>query len=107
MPVEPQSLERIARALGVEAHTLYKTADEADDQPAMLGHRESPEKRSWFIPNPAFITFVALVVTVSIVWWLYPEGSSEVQGDKPDITSSLTLGRPTLVLLPIVPGDFL
>ena len=104
MPVEPQSLERIARALGVEAHTLYKTADEANDQPALSGHRGSPEKRSWFIPNPAFITLVALVVTGSLIWWLYPEGSSEVQGDKPDITSSLTLGRPTLVLLPIV-GD--
>ena len=28
LPVDPTTLERVARGLGVDAHTLYKTADE-------------------------------------------------------------------------------
>ena len=30
LPVDPTTVERVARALGVEAHTLYKSADEEE-----------------------------------------------------------------------------
>lgn len=45
LPVDPQSLERLARALGVPAHTLYKTADELEPDHTEPGERFSASSR--------------------------------------------------------------
>lgn len=41
-PVDPQSIERVARALGVAAHTLYKTSRDADFPGTAGGDGEPP-----------------------------------------------------------------
>src|SRR5690606_37758816 len=45
-PVEPQTIERVARALGVEAYTLYKTAAEEPRRAEQGDSEETPPARA-------------------------------------------------------------
>jgi tetratricopeptide (TPR) repeat protein len=64
-PVDPQTLERVARALGVGAHTLYRNSTDAALTPAPGAARRpaSGMRPAWFaLPALAAVLLVAAVV---------------------------------------------
>jgi tetratricopeptide (TPR) repeat protein len=65
-PVDPQTLERVARALGVQAHTLYRnSADTAGTAPPGAAHpAESPVRPAWV----AALAIAALFMVVGVVF---------------------------------------
>ena len=75
-PVDPLSLERIARALGVETHTLYLSSAEAPESqagqiPPPSSHRVYPHrKRRLITPWRAGggVIAITLLIAVGIVW---------------------------------------
>ncbi|MEM7081834.1 MAG: hypothetical protein AAF465_03805 [Pseudomonadota bacterium] len=82
LPVDPLSLERIASALNVEVHTLYKTADEADLVPPIDTRTPtSPDTESDIAAtaHPVGRTgwigalLIALAILAAIVWWPAPK----------------------------------
>ena len=97
LPVDPSTIERIARALGVEAHTLYKTSDEsAHTEPDSHNSSASTPRRSiWLVVAIA-------VLVVALIWIQF--GRSPQPPDEPAPTArdaTLDLGTATLVMLPI------
>jgi tetratricopeptide (TPR) repeat protein len=107
LPVDPTTIERVARALGVEAHTLYKTADEDAVPSAEVAEStepESPRRHS----RPAIIGAVAFIAAIAITasWSLWRTAGNPVAGsavEQPD-SSALSLGAPTLAVMPFA-GD--
>ncbi len=100
LPVEPQTLERLARALEVDAYTLYKSADEEapraveSDDTASAPHGRGAR---W----PAFAAAVVVCVAAA-GWWLTREPPAS--GGQPVETKALWplgLGTPTLSVLAI------
>ncbi|MGA7966691.1 MAG: hypothetical protein WCB49_12565 [Gammaproteobacteria bacterium] len=72
-PVDPLSLERVARALEVEAHTLYLSSTEAPtgDDPANspAAGRTAPRKRRVFTPwRVVGSVLVILTIAAGILW---------------------------------------
>ena len=67
-PVDPATLERVAKALGVESHTLYKTQEETTEQqevPAAepLVAEAKGQTRSWrAVPVVALVGLLAIAV---------------------------------------------
>lgn len=99
LPVEPQTLERVARALGVAAYTLYLNADE-EGQQAHLSESPVTIRDSRLPPWPAFAASALVVLLLAGGWWLSQQPPA---GDTMP-SSPLGLGAPTLTVLPIA-GD--
>jgi tetratricopeptide (TPR) repeat protein len=99
LPVEPQTLERVARALGVAAYTLYMTTGEEAQQanlsesPATI---RDPRRRQW----PMFAASVVAVLLLAGGWWF----SQQPPAGATTPFRPLGLGTPTLTVLPIA-GD--
>ena len=97
LPVDPLTLERIAKALGVDASSLYKTSEEpATAAPTAASDRGGSRLRPiWVVA--IMVTIVAAVVLVFL----------ETRPDQPDVLDPvsdpppLDLGSSTLVVLPI------
>ena len=105
LPVDPTTVERIARSLGVAAHTLYKTADEEElqlvDNDLAATHKP--------IPAYAYISaaVVALIIVVLLQSWLRPDpppAAADGDIEAPQETLVLDLGTPTLAVIPLA-GD--
>lgn len=103
LPVDVQTLTRIAYALGVEAHTLYKTADEQD--------LPDPHAAAESVPRTARRTLLlssgiaAVAVLAAILFYMQTRSGDVDQTDAgpTPIASTLDLGAATMVVLP-VPG---
>lgn len=99
MPVDAQTVERIARALDVEAFTLYKTADE-------LVLTSPEEQASTAGPGPArrkVLIGGLVLAAIGIFWWLADSRSTLPVSGEPGaaaILQPLDLGAPSLVVLP-------
>lgn len=97
LAVDPQTLERIAQALGVEAYTLYKSADE---EPLLqpVHAVAANQGRRW--PVLVAATIVGLL---GVGWWLQtddePPGVEEAAS--PLAIPQLDLGATTLVVMPL------
>lgn len=82
-PVDPQSIERVARALGVEAHTLYKTSrdvgipDAAGDDVDASSAGEGGAASSRHIGRAAVLGGLALVA-VLLALYATPPGADAV-----------------------------
>lgn len=109
-PVEPQTLERVARALGVDAYSLYKTARE-EARPAVASvHPQAEHPQPAHLPPPTHpsrrrlwtLSVAVLVVVTASTWW-FTRGPRE-RDLSPTSTASralLGLGSESLVVLPI------
>lgn len=69
LPVDPQSIERVARAMGVAAHTLYLAGQDAEisavaepPRDAPIGPRPRPQARraAWLIVGMVALTAIAI-----------------------------------------------
>ena len=109
-PVEHTSLERIARALDVEAHTLYKTATETPPAEASASQESINRKaadHSPTLPAPGLLLAIAIVTAFTIWWW------TETVSEPPSSTTTqigasepmLSLGKTHVVVLPLVGDD--
>lgn len=102
-PVELQTLERVARALGTEAWTLYKTSDEPEPEPT--GDAPTAPARSSLTPSIALASLVLLAVLGGGAWWLATgssDGTLVELGSAPERTVlGLLRAAPTLVLQPL------
>ena len=105
LPVELQSLERIGRALGVEAWTLYRTADEDEIPAATPLDGKNRSRLALFAAVAAGMT--ALFAVIGGAWWLTVRGFDTAGIDSHGVSAPLplTLGIPTLVVLPIDGDD--
>lgn len=97
--VDTRSLERVARALGVEGYTLYKTQDELESEPPVTGPLSTPFEPQVFEPShqaepkrrsgTAWMVILAVLVIGSIGIWRFlslpspttatPETESKIQ----------------------------
>lgn len=98
LPVELQTLERIARALGVEAWTLYRTADEEGAPEAAAGpHARAAPRPVWLM-----LSVVLSMAALAGVGWLLMQRESASRGspvvENPPV---LTLGVESLVVMPL------
>ncbi|MCC5886959.1 MAG: hypothetical protein JJT88_11055 [Gammaproteobacteria bacterium] len=105
-PVELQTLERVARALGTEAWTLYKTSDEPEPEPGQ-GPQPSADEPARGMPWQALSAFLVLLLLGGGIWWVtsaadrsLPEAAQTAN----QAGSPLLRASPTLVLQPF-PGD--
>ncbi len=100
LAVDPTTVERVARALGVEAHTLYKTADEEDLPLAEPVSEQMPRR-----PRPSHYGLGAAIVALIIVfgvraWFSVDRPPGPPAGEIPD--AGLSMGTPTLAIIPFV-----
>lgn len=117
LPVELHTLERIARALEVDAWTLYLRADDppspltVDDQDASASAELPPSPRRDRAQSPRFLGAVALLAGIALAfggWWfssLGPQGGPGMDTPDAAIFPALGLGRPTIVVLPFAGDD--
>ena len=110
LPVDPTTVERVARALDVEAHTLYKTADE-EELPVV--DSEAAAKPS--MRQGRWLGVAAIAVTVAIAAVVFEAADRESVDDRVErapapvaaesgkIPSDLDMGMPTVVVMPF--GD--
>lgn len=107
LPVELQTLERIASALDVEAHTLYMTADESSAADSRSPHERSPA-RPKLVLAPALIALLGIFVASAITWQFLANGESGTAshvGERGNNTPMLSLGSRSLVVLPLKGDD--
>jgi len=98
LPVDPTTIERVARALGVDAYSLYKTADEEEVIQPGTAARKRPISRVYpVVVAAALVAMLAL----GIRWWFQPAGSNDMPA--PGVaaeTAALDMGTPTLAVVP-------
>ncbi len=95
LPVDPSTLERVARALGVEAYVLYKSADEEAPVFSDPGGRPTSAGRV----GPALAGAVAvLAVVLGARWWFAPD--MPVEAEPESRPPALAMGTPTLAVIP-------
>lgn len=99
LPVELQTLERIANALDVEAWTLYRTSDE-DDLPTPAAPPASARPGRPAAPK-LILTGLGILVLGAGVWWLNADRpqTPASTGETRRVLDILTLGEPTLVVM--------
>jgi len=99
LPVDPITIERVARALGVEAHTLYLSSDE--EEPVFDASAASPRRPSRGAYGLA-AAMLALVIALSIRAWFAAESPPpDSQADAASASpSALSLGTPSLAVIP-------
>jgi len=98
LPVELQTLERIARALEVEAWTLYRSADEeALPEPSAGSDARAAPRPAWL----ALSMILSMAALAGVGWLLMQRDSAP--GDAPSASAPppLTLGAASLVVMPI------
>jgi len=95
-PVELTTLERVARALEVEAHTLYKTAGEAELPDATPGRPAPPPHHRRY----GMLAVAGLILVGALLWLL----ASKPDPGAPAGSPALSLGVPTVVVAAL-PGD--
>lgn len=104
LPVDPTTVERVARALGVEAHTLYKTANEED--PVEISSDRLPRQQTVHkYVYPIAAAFIVLSVVLATRLWLYPAAREVVAPDQvtaPVHSPALDMGAATLAVIPFV-----
>ncbi len=96
-PVEVTTLARIAHALGVEAHSLYLTADDEAHAPLPNGGPAGPTRRArqWLVALP-----VLALLAGGGAWWF--AGPADAPSQPAEAAAPiLGLGQPTLVVLSI------
>ncbi len=115
LSVDPQTLDRIATALKVDVHTLYKSADEPvsptpnrsepveapRELPASAAQIDTPKsKTAWFVALA-----VGAVALLATGWYLAPtetaSNSLEVVRESPHNSNALSLGATSVVVMPI------
>lgn len=111
LPVELHTLERVARGLGVEAWTLYKSSGDQHISPAAGAGDPSPAAAPppWHASRDrrlaGAIAAIAIAALLLGAWWVSPLGPQRAGDARPGVTSiampALGLGRPTAVVLPI------
>ena len=98
LPVDAHTLERIAKALDVEAYSLYRTADEAGKQaPAPARPGSLMSRRSALGLGAAAVVVVVAAVTA---WRL-----NSIVPEVPPPALVLDLGTPTLVVVPFTQDE--
>ena len=97
LPVDPTTLERVARALDVDAYSLYKTADEEDPAPADTSQQPGSRRRFSFTMVAAV---AVLVLALGIRWWFAPQPEPATASD--ESAATLGMGTPTLAVIPFV-----
>lgn len=103
LPVDPTTIERVARALGVDAFSLYKTADE---ESVTLSETVAPQQRRNYLVMTTIAVVGLAAVILGALWWLEPGKSpaERSQSEVIDEPAALGMGTPTLVVIPF-PGD--
>ncbi|MDH3337185.1 MAG: hypothetical protein OEM76_05100 [Gammaproteobacteria bacterium] len=97
LSVDPTTVERVARALGVEAYTLYKTADEEESAtPEPGGARRFG--RPWAIVVTAIVV-LGLVLAIRL-WFDPTEHSEPTATAETEGPAGLGMGTPTLAVIP-------
>lgn len=95
LPVDPTTLERVARALDVDAYSLYRTADEEELATADV----QPQARTR-VGGALFVAVGVLALAFGLRWWLTPPaGLDTADGESP---VALGMGMPTLAVIPFV-----
>ena len=98
LPVDLTTIERVARALGVEAHTLYKTADE--EAPAASGPPPATAAKSRVVIGLLAAAIVVAVALIASGQFGPGPGSSTTEADVVDAAPALDMGTPTLAVVP-------
>lgn len=100
LPVDPTTVERVARALNVDAYSLYKTADEEQVTPQPLQKPRPSQSRL----VPVLITAVAvLAMAFGIRWWFAPGSVNEAAAPQVSVQNPvLDMGAPTLAVVPFI-----
>lgn len=100
LPVDPTTLERVARALDVDAYSLYKTADEEPVTRADAGARTPPRRN---VVPVVIVAVVVLAAAFGFRWWFAPaETPGAGDSRQADAPAALELGRSTLAVIPFV-----
>lgn len=105
-PVDPQTLERVARALGVQAHTLYRNSKD----PAVYGTTGVPG-RSAFTARTATVAALVMIALIFAIGVAFLRGEAppaapqaepamDPAADEPSAAAMRDL-RPSVALLPI------
>lgn len=100
LPVDPTTVERVARALGVDAYSLYKTADEEQVAPQSVATNNALSRR--LLPV-LLAAVVVLALALGLRWWFAPD--SVINTASPPVgaeTPLLGMGVPTLAVVPFV-----
>jgi tetratricopeptide (TPR) repeat protein len=104
LPADPTTVERIARALDVDAHTLYKTADEESGPPAAAEEAATaPDAGKWRYAWSGVI--VVLLVVAAFVLWRFGRGPAVTElasAETQAAVTALSMGTPTLAVMPLV-----
>lgn len=102
LPVDPTTIERVARALEVDAYSLYKTADEQDIH---LPDPRSPKPSRTRLLMVSIAAVAALAVALGTRWWFDPgENRGIPQSQDSEQSVALGMGTPTLAVIPFT-GD--
>lgn len=115
LPVEAQTLERIARALNTEAFRLYKTQDEPEPDTSLVEEQEPMERAApGSVPQVAksrrtvwlAACLVVLVVSISAAYLLQPQlTSGEVPMKSEPAPVVLDLGDASVLVMPIADDE--
>ncbi len=97
LPVDPMTIERVARALEVEAYSLYKTADEEEPAAAQTAAPRLSRARRGL---PVAAAVAALAIVLAVRWYFAPQPDVPTPRDEP--AAALGMGTPTLAVIPFV-----
>lgn len=103
--VDPQTLERVARALGVDAHTLYQSSRDTAPADVLAGHG-APAGRG---PRPRFVqagivAAAAIGLGMAGAWLTRDRVVTDAPQTASEVFEPLGLGASTLAVLPVA-GD--
>ena len=101
LPVDPTTVERIARALDVEAHTLYKTADEEELSLADGASMASQKQISTYVYIGAAAVVLLIVVAMQYSFRVdAPTATETTTSEVVQEPAVLEMGAPTLAVIP-------
>ena len=100
LPVDPTTVERVARALGVDAYSLYKTADEEQVAAEPAAGPKTPNQR---LLSVLVVAVAVLAMALGIRWWFAPTSVEDTSAPQvSEETPFLGMGMPTLAVVPFV-----